>query len=264
MSYDLHVIRGPIFAIVTPFDAANGMIAISDNDISSDVKSACKIINEADGGSILSAYNPKTKEVVFHFTAINGIHENFIKAFIWNEEVGTWKGDMEYVDMNGVPPEKFEFIGRHYVSFLGTTLWKHEENELRNVFYGNQVKLELSVVFNVDPIKGKLYKVLEYMGRGIWSCPEKGNLKIPLAYSFDSKDLVTRLKENQFKRVTGKNYATILKDMESYGVDLNELKSLLNGRDMKGNILYVTIVNNDNTEAFISTVSVLYQPIELS
>ena len=59
-------------------------------------------------------------------------------------------------------------------------------------------------------------------------------------------------------------FADFLKDINTNTSGRSTNYNLVNGKDLKGMVIRVKLTNNDDDEAYISVVSVIYQPIELS
>lgn len=246
-------------------DSANGMQIISDEAISSDILQICNLLTQADKQHIITGYNPKTKEIIFLFASEDS--EGNITphgTYVWHEKREQWVGVYE-IDVNSQAiPSCFGYVGsEQMVSFVGYKLFKHESGTDYNKMYGYTKTPKIQLIFNQDIEKTKLFKTIEYTGIGTWGSANDGDVDIPEEYSIDGFELYSRLKSALFKRITGKKYAPFLKAVNSNSGD-SKTKNLIDGKDLKGRLIIITLSAEGNDEAHLSTVSVIYQTIEIS
>jgi hypothetical protein len=82
-------------------------------------------------------------------------------------------------------------MNQYLYTFNGGNLYRHNTNEVRNNFYGDDYESSLTSVFNDEPIVNKIFKTLQYEGNRPWSATlisdqqDTGN--IPAAY-FERKE----------------------------------------------------------------------------
>ena len=183
-------------------------------------------------------------------------------AYIFSEDGNKWDAIFDYEDINGRPPEAFDFIGNDYVSFIAGYLWHHEINPKMNLFYGKPARMSVEMVFNKELGASKQFKIISIIGNGKWRAPDDDDITILPQYSVTGKQQNSRLKQGRFKRIAGKQYAYFLKDINTY--KNSPLFALLNGNDLKGQLLSLTLVCDDVTDANISIVALDYQQLQLT
>ena len=247
-------------------ESQNGNVEINKYGINSEIKKVCNEIKQVDSYSVITSYNPITGEIMFTFRGYNGRPEEndfvYYGTYIFSETDNKWDAIFYYNDINGRPPEKFEFIGKDYVSFIAGKLWHNETNEQMNMFYGVQHPVSVEMVFNQRFGEAKLYKVVEFIGTGKWSAPKYEDINIPAQYSVSGKKQNSRLQSDRFKSISGKKYSYFLKDVNTY--KNLQIFSLLNGKDLKGQLLSLNLVNKDSTPSNLTMVSIDYQRLQLT
>jgi hypothetical protein len=60
-------------------------------------------------------------------------------------------------------------MNNYFYTFKGGNLYRHNVNEVRNNFYGEQFASLVKSVFNVSPLENKLFKTLNLEGDDSWS-----------------------------------------------------------------------------------------------
>lgn len=245
-------------------DAKNGMYDIATYGIKGEITNICKDLQKFTYNLILASFNPKTNEVGFTFI---GIDEGFNSSqnfgtYYFKDKTNEWTCVFDFVDDKGNSPEAFAYINKNYVSFIQRAVYHHEVGSEYNVFYGKKAQASVELIFTDQELLPKLYRVLELTGKGGWGSPDIGDIKINAEYSVTEKEQVSRLLPGRFKNTLGKLVAYFLKDGGL--VMANQQNKLRNGKELRGFIIKIKLVNNDTTLAYINTVSVLYQPLELS
>lgn len=242
-------------------DAANGMFDIEKYGIQKDIKEICsKLLTDYTSSRILASHNPVTNEVGFSFVGFNDKGEADFGTYYFKYENNEWSNIWDY-GLHQLAPNNFASINQHYVSFIGADVWLHEKNPLRNNFYGKQLPLTVEMIFNKPGTK--LFKVVEIIGIGEWSCPEIGDVLIEAKNSVINKIQKSRIVSGRFKNVKGKKVAYFLKDANTQN-GINQDINLHNGKDLKGSIIFIRLICNDDTEALIDNVAVLYQKLLIS
>lgn len=265
--YFVDVNKGTIIRI-----AANGMFEIDSYGIRSEIKKICSdLITKYDSFRIVTSWNPKTNEVGFGFHGVIDYENIDLGTFYFKEQAKGWSSVWNYETKQVRNPFVWASIGQEYFSFVGKEIWKHEANEKRNFIYDKQLPMKIGLSFNKDNYFDKLFKTMEIVGKGNWECPIVGditnskqlfNIEIQKEYSSTDKLQQSAILANQFKNVNGKKIAPFLKDANTNQV--NKLYNLRNGKDLKGSIINITLVNTDDSEAYIDTVAVLYQLLKHS
>jgi hypothetical protein len=66
-------------------------------------------------------------------------------------------------------PEWIQGMNQYLYTFNGGNLFRHNTNEVRNNFYGQQFNSTIQSVFNDDPIVNKVFKTLQIEGNRPWA-----------------------------------------------------------------------------------------------
>ena len=201
----------------------------------------------------MASFNPVTKEVGFTFVGITAGVETDMGTYYFNEELNKWTSKWDYQE-SGLCPTGFADINQSYISFVGKKIWLHEKGT-RNLIYGTQLPVTVEMIFNKGAITSKIYKTIEIEGIGSWSCPVEGDIFIDAKNSNIKRDQKSRLVAGKFQNVMGTMIAPFMKDMNTQN-GVNPIFNLMNGHDLKGNILFLRLVNTDTTEAVLDTVVV--------
>jgi hypothetical protein len=245
-------------------DAANGMFDIDPYGIQKDIKYICNLLRtEYTSSRVLTSYNPVNNQVGFSFVGFNKNGSRDFGTYYFKNDKNQWTCIFDYYDAAGSSINEFASINQNYISFVGTKIWLHDKNPLKNNFYGSQLPFVIEMIFNKANGLPKLYKTIEIIGKGEWSCPEYGDVKIESKNAVIAKEQTSRLVKGKFKNIKGKQIAVLLKDSNTQNGS-NQTKNLMNGNDLKGSVLFIRLVNTESTEAIIDSVATLYQVLKLS
>lgn len=66
-------------------------------------------------------------------------------------------------------PDYMIGMNNYFYTFKGGNLYRHNVNETRNEFYGQQYTSRLVSVFNTSPLENKLFKTLNLEGDSTWN-----------------------------------------------------------------------------------------------
>lgn len=66
-------------------------------------------------------------------------------------------------------PEFIKGMNQYLYTFKGGNLWRHNTNDTRNNYYGEQYPSRITSVFNELPLQNKLFKTLNLEGDDAWS-----------------------------------------------------------------------------------------------
>lgn len=65
-------------------------------------------------------------------------------------------------------PEWMQGMNQYFYSFSGGDLYRHNTNEIRNQYYGEDFDSTITSVFNEEPVANKLFKTLALEGDHAW------------------------------------------------------------------------------------------------
>lgn len=81
----------------------------------------------------------------------------------YSEAVQGWPSFYSFI------PEMMIGMNNRFYSMKGGNLWVHNENDLRNNFYGVQYNSRLKTVINISPLENKLFKTVALDGDDSWA-----------------------------------------------------------------------------------------------
>jgi hypothetical protein len=226
--------------------SGNGLMQISDRGMKSVFK---RYSNErkATGGisETPSVYDLYHDEYILTLGDINGFTGVTIA---YNKQKQGWTSYYSFV------PECYGRVRDFVVSFKDGELWKHDVGLLAKNFYGNQYTRQLKFISNKDFPKVKQYKALGVTGIGKNDAP---SIFVP-PYEGVPTGMLSSLSARFFQTLEGIQYAHLQKDKLSPGFGGNQLQALVNGRDMKGQTIEITLENTDTSKSSIYSADVVY------
>jgi len=166
----------------------------------------------------------------------------------YNKQKQGWTSYYSFV------PEYFGRVRDAVVSFVNGQLWHHDINPLAKNFYGVQYTRNLTFVSNKDFPKVKQYKAIQVNGIGENDCPSI----VIQPYQGVPTGMQSSLSKRFFQTLEGLQYAHFQKDRLSPGFGGNQIQALVNGRDLKGQTIEVTLQNNDNAQSSIFSADIVY------
>ena len=166
----------------------------------------------------------------------------------YNKQKQGWTSYYSFV------PEYYGRVRDYIVSFKNGQLWAHDRNVLAKNFYGVQYSRELTYVSNKDFPKVKDFKAISINGIGLNDAP---TIRI-LPFQGYLSGMLSSLSKRFFKVLEGIQYAHFQKDKLSPGFGGNQLQALANGRNLKGQVIEVTLVNDDTAKSSIYSSDIVY------
>lgn len=142
----------------------------------------------------------------------------------FNEKRTRWTTFYSYI------PEMMVSAGTDILTFNNGELYRHNDNEIRNNFYGEQFSSIMELIFNADFSTRKFWLALTEETNKIWAAISITN----------QRGQKTNLKESDFENIEDDFYAEILQD-ENTPVDM----PLIEGDDMRSHELKVRLENKD-------------------
>ena len=142
----------------------------------------------------------------------------------FNEKRTRWTTFYSYI------PEMMVSAGTDILTFKNGELYRHNENQTRNNFYGEQFSSIMELVFNADFSTRKFWLSLTEEANKIWAAISITN----------QRGQKTNLINEDFENIEGDFYAEILQD-ENTPVDI----PLIEGDDMRSHELKVRLENKD-------------------
>ena len=149
----------------------------------------------------------------------------------FNEKRSRWTTFYSYI------PEMMVGAGTDILTFNNGALYRHNENPIHNNFYGEQFSSEVHVVSNIEPDSRKIYLSIVEKSNEIW----------PMFEGINQLGQKTNLVKEDFEDIEGDKVAAFLKDENSNG-------GLIEGEDMRDNIMIAKLKNEDTTPVKLFSV----------
>jgi len=150
-------------------------------------------------------------------------------------------------------PDKYTYVGMNLLSFTGGNLYIHNANNTYNNFYGVQHKSIVKTVANLESGKVKVFIALSQESNDVWSCPE---IEIPPSAQYP-QGMLSRLLASKFRRQEGVYYSDLMQDLLTPNF-ATQLDALINGRDLRGHVLIVTMENGSTEFVKLNALNVKY------
>jgi hypothetical protein len=166
----------------------------------------------------------------------------------YNKQKGGWTSYYSFV------PEYYGRVRDYIVSFKEGQLWVHDRNTVSKNFYGGQYTRQLTYISNKEFPKVRDFKAISVNGLGDNFCP---SIKI-LPFQGYLGGMFSTLSKRFFKTLEGVQYAYFQKDALSPGFAGNQLRALANGRNLKGQVIEVTLENDDTAKSTIYSSDIVY------
>lgn len=226
--------------------SGNGLIQISDRGMKSVFK---RYSNERKSTGNISEtpciYDLYHDEYIITLGSMDG----FVGVTIsYNKQKQGWTSYYSFV------PEYYGRVRDYIVSFKNGQLWAHDRNVLAKNFYGVQYTRQLTYVSNKDFPKVKDFKAISINGIGLNDVP---SIRI-LPFQGYINGMLSSLSKRFFQVLEGIQYAYFQRDRLSPGFGGNQLQALANGRSLKGQVLEVTLENDDTEKSSIYSSDIVY------
>lgn len=169
------------------------------------------------------------------------------RTIAFNKQKSGWTQYHSFV------PECYGRLRDTIVSFLDGQLWVHSVQATPKNYYGTQYSRALTLVSGKGFPKVRQFKALSIIGIRPNSVP---TLTIP-PYEGVPTGMESELTTAHFMTAEGIQYAAIQKDKLTPGYPTTD-DAWVNGRNMVGQVIEITIVNNEPVVSLIYSVDILY------
>lgn len=167
----------------------------------------------------------------------------------FDEKSNRWVGYYSFT------PEMMGKFKSKFFMFSNGQLWESHTNELRNTFFGESYPSKIVFYVNISPTEIKEFFTMRQKSNKVWSVteayiePQEGK----------SEGQLTRIKKGNFKNLQGDWFAHFMRNMNDPRFN-NELDALIKGGTMQGNVMKITIENNDTVEVRMLSIDVEVAP----
>ncbi len=143
-------------------------------------------------------------------------------------------------------PESISRVGLKLLTFKDGKLWIHEDNDIRNNFYGTQFTSKMEVISSMFTGKVKIFQAVSIESNDPWFAEK---ISTP---SGQTSEIV----KERFREKEGVFYADILRDSNSPGF-ANQDTALLNGAAMRGHSANFLMVNDNTAETVLYAINIM-------
>ncbi len=142
-------------------------------------------------------------------------------------------------------PEMFGIISLEMIGFSEGRLWIHNDNVIRNNFYGVQYPSQIEALFNQEPGQVKVFEAVGIESYHPWHVP---SMKTP-------NGMETQMVAGRFVRREDSYFSPVMRDINTpnFGNQFNE--AILNGRQLRDRTATVLFQNDETGEVVLFAYS---------
>jgi hypothetical protein len=189
---------------------------------------------------------------VLSYYMVPDVEEDNSRTIAFNHDLKCWVGDRSFV-----PEMMLTFIDKFF-AFKNGSLWQQNVNPVRNNFFGQQYSSKITFYVNINPSTVKLFYTMREVANKVWAAPNAKDIVI-LPYEGKSMGMKSRLKVKKFKYLQGAWFAFFLRNLLDPRFN-TELDRLMLGEELRGEVMEITIQNDDTTEAVLFQIDVKTSP----
>lgn len=197
----------------------------------------------------IGGFDPMSRKYILSFQKTDQTIAFTDETVSFSEPYNRWISYYSYV------PEEIQSIGIQMITFKNGQLWVHDGPGVAN-YYGVQYPHQITVVSNMTSDKVRNFRSLSTESSHPFHMPV---IKVPI----DGTEMVTRILPNKERYVEGVYYYVIPKDMNTPNFP-STAEAMVNGRDMRGHVISVTLQNDMPNQVRIFAMNVRYIASEYS
>jgi len=194
---------------------------------------------------LLGSYDPRNDEYVITFKYPPGDYPDD-ETLAFNEIINRWTSFYSYT------PEHADYIFNKYMGYNNGVMWEHNSSNNYNSFYGTSYDSIVQLTFNGTPSLVKSFIGLIEQSNTVWSADSNiiGSVETAVTTSLGQ---TSNLLSTDFSEKEGVWFASILRDASSPG-------GIVNGDELKGNLIKFRLVNQPTERAKLLSVDLRYIP----
>jgi hypothetical protein len=193
---------------------------------------------------LLGSYDPRNDEYIITFKYPTGGGTSETIAF--NETINRWTSFYSFT------PEYADHIFNKYMGFNNGIMWEHNSSNNYNSFYGTSYNSIVQLTFNGTPSLVKSFIGLMEQSNTVWSADSNIISSVETAVTTNLGQ-TSNLLSTDFSKKEGVWFASILRDASSPG-------GIVNGDELKGNLIKFKLVNPPTEKASLLSVDLRYIP----
>ena len=234
-------------------DAGNGAENLSKQyNIDGEIKTICDKFEQSGWDNVLvnSGYDERFNIAIFTFTDKVTPENSFTIGFR-NERSEKEEG---FTSRFSFIPDVYGWYKSTLTAFSGGKLWLHNDNELRNNFYGVQYKTIVRLLSNIKALIKKRFIRIFVTSNKKWSAPNAGDILIPTTGN-NPVGMVSLLKEGSFSPVEGKFVADFGRNMTTTNLTPS-ISDLVDGQELSGEYVEIQLENSDTEEVKLFAINI--------
>ena len=155
------------------------------------------------------------------------------------------------------PEMSVRFLNDLY-TFKDGSIWKQNDNPVRNNFYGVQYNSMIHIICNHKPTEDKIYYSMRVKSNGIWAALVQGDISIPPTPG-KTAGMTSRLTPSRFNRLQNDYFADFLRNMDDprFG---SITDALFKGAELRGEYMELILTNTDTTEIVLTEIDIKTAP----
>jgi hypothetical protein len=193
---------------------------------------------------LLGSYDPRNDEYIVTFKYPTGGGTSETVAF--NENINRWTSFYSFT------PEHANYIFNKYMGFNNGVMWEHNSSNSYNSFYGTTYDSIVQLTYNGTPSLVKSFIGLMEQSNTIWYAKSNVVSSVETAVTTNLGQ-TSNLLSADFSKKEGVWFASILRDSSSPG-------GIINGDELKGNLIKFRLVNEPTEKANLLSVDLRYIP----
>jgi hypothetical protein len=197
----------------------------------------------------IAGFDPMMRKYIVSFQKTDQNISFQDETVSFSEPLNRWISYYSYT------PEEIQCVGIEMITFKEGELWVHDGPGYAN-YYGTQYPNQVTVVSNLNSDKVRNFRALATESSHAFHMPV---ITVPI----DGTQMMTRILPNKDRYVEGVYYYVIPKDMTSPNFP-SQADAIVNGRDMRGHVISVTLQNDMANQVRLYAMNVRYIASEYS
>jgi hypothetical protein len=233
-------------------DAGNGIQSIShDYKIDSFIKAKSELFRSsgAENVKVISCYDERNNVMFMSFDDTITPENSFTIAFRNSDR----QEEQGFISFYNFMPDIYGTMKQTVTSFEGSNLWIHNLGTICN-FYGVQYGASVKIVSNKNPLMVKRFLSIAQSATKVWASPTAGDITVPITDTW-RRGAMSLLKAGKYILREGKFVADFMKNMVTRNAT-PQVVDLINGDDLKGQILEVTLHSDGAEDANLFAVEI--------
>lgn len=194
---------------------------------------------------ILGGYDDYTGYYVLSFIVPLNLSHTINDTIAFDEKENKWKTHYSFL-----PRYMCGISGQTLTSFRDGLVYTHNDNTIRNNFYGTQYNSELWIHGVEGSSVSRVFDGVDINSTGQWTCPDAGDVLVTLPIEMQS-----RLVAGRFVYKEGIYFASFLRDMLNGG-STPKITYLTNGRKLRGHEITLKLHNTNTSLSVLRSVSI--------